>query len=347
MKEYTRIGVDLAKNYFQIHALPSEGGPALNRKLRRAQLREFFAKVKPCRIGMEACGSAHYWARELKAMGHEVLLMPPAYTKPYVKRGKNDAVDAEAICEAVSRPGMRFVPVKSADQQAILMLHTTREMLVKQRTMAVNAMRSLLSEFGIIVAKGIDHVDELLALAEMDATLPSAAKTAVKVLSQTLDGLEVSLNNLKEELANVHAKSETSRLLVEIPGIGKLVATAIVAHIPDPGIFKSGRDFAAWLGLAPRQHSSGGKQTLGSITKQGNRYLRKLLVLGATSLLNIVSKRNGSLRDWIVGLLAKKPARLVTVAIANKLARIIWAMMKTGESFRTDLFAKTQQTASV
>lgn len=341
MKEYTRIGIDLAKNFFQVHALPADGGPALNRKLKRSQMLEFFSKVKPCRIGMEACGSAHYWARELKAMGHEVLLMPPAYTKPYVKRGKNDAVDAEAICEAVSRPGMRFVPVKSAEQQAILMLHTTRELLVKQRTMAVNALRSLLSEFGIIVAKGIDRVDDLLVLAAKDTALPTAAKAAVRVLSQTLEGIEKSVNHLKTEIAEVHARSELSRLLVEVPGIGKLIATAIVANIPDPSIFKSGRDFAAWCGLTPRQNSSGGKQTLGGISKQGNRYLRKLLVLAATSLLNVVSKRNGALREWIVGLLARKPARLVTVAIANKLARIVWAMMKTGEGFRMELFAKT------
>ncbi len=342
MKEYTRIGVDLAKNYFQIHALPSGGGSVVKRKLRRSQMREFFAQIKPCLVGMEACGSAHFWARELKTVGHDVRLMPPSYTKPYVKRGKNDAVDAEAICEAVSRPGMRFVPVKSAAQQATLMLHSTRELLVKQRTMVVNALRSLLSEFGIVVAKGIDRVNELLAIANSSEDLPIAAKAGVKVLSETLVGLDNSLETLKREIDAVHAKSEMSRLLVEIPGIGKIAATAITAHIPDPGVFKSGRDFAAWMGLVPRQHSSGGKQTLGPISKQGNRQLRKLLVLGATSLLNIVSKRIGSLRDWIVGLLAKKPARLVTVAIANKLARTIWAMMTTGESFRAELFAKAQ-----
>jgi transposase len=340
MKKFIRIGVDLAKNYFQIHALESEGGPAVTRKLTRMKMREFFSQIEPCLVGMEACGSAHYWARELKAMGHEVLLMPPVYTKPYVKRGKNDAVDADACCEAMSRPGMRFVPIKSAEQQATLMLHKTRELLVKQRTMSVNALRAHLSEFGLIAAKGIGRVDQLLELAESDATLPNAARAVVKVLAQQLEGLDKSIDDLEDEIAGAHGQSEISRLLDAVPGIGKIIASVIAASVPDPNVFKSGRDFAAWLGLTPRQNSSGGKQTLGAITKQGNRYIRKLLVLGATSLLHIVGKRKGALRDWIVALLAKKPARLVTVALANKLARILWAMMKTGEGFRTEMFAK-------
>jgi transposase len=289
---------------------------------------------------MEACGSAHYWARELKKMGHDVLLMPPTYTKPYVKRGKNDAVDAEAICEAMSRPGMRFVPVKNAEQQATLMLHKTRELLIKQQTMCVNALRGQLSEFGIIVAKGIGRVDELLDLAESDADLPTCALAAVKFLAQQLDALDQSIASLERQIASAHKQSEMSRLLDNVPGIGTIIASVISASVPDPSVFKSGRDFAAWLGLTPRQNSSGGKQTLGAITKQGNRYIRKSLVLGATSLLNIVGKRKGALRDWIAALLAKKPARLVTVALANKLARILWAMMKTGEGFRTEMFAK-------
>jgi transposase len=340
MHQFIRIGIDLAKNYFQVHALGTESGSAVTRKLTRAKMREFFSQIQPCRIGMEACGSAHYWARELKEMGHETLLMPPTYTKPYVKRGKNDAADAEAICEAMSRPGMRFVPVKTAEQQATLMLHTTRELLIKQRTMSVNALRSHLAEFGLIVAKGVGNVSKLLELADKDPTLPNATRGAVKVLAQTLEAFDRSLDELDHEIAHAHAQNEMSRLLVEVPGIGKLVATAIVASIPDPSVFKSGRDFAAWLGLTPRQYSSGGKQTLGGITKQGNRYIRKLLVLGATSLLNIMGRRKGALRDWVVALLAKKPARLVTVALANKLARIVWAMMKTGEGFRTQVLAK-------
>jgi transposase len=340
MKSFIRVGVDLAKNYFQIHALSEEGEPPVSRKLTRSKLREFFAQIEPCLVGMEACGSAHYWARELRSMGHTTLLIPPTYVKPYVKRGKNDAVDAEAICEAMSRPLMRFVPVKTPEQQATLMLHTTRELLIKQRTMVVNAIRSHLAEFGIIVAKGIGRVEELLSIAENDASLPQTALGAARILANTLDGLDKSLADLDGKIADAHAKSDMSRLLVEVPGIGKLIATAIVCHVPDPAVFKSGRDFAAWLGLTPRQNSSGGKQSLGSITKQGNRYMRKLLVLGATSLLNIVGKRVGPLSEWTARLLAKKPARLVTVALANKLARIIWAMMKTGEGFRSTSFAK-------
>jgi transposase len=340
MKKFIRIGVDLAKNYFQVNALEKEGDPAVTRKLTRLKMREFFSQIEPCLVGMEACGSAHYWARELKTLGHEVLLMPPSYTKPYVKRGKNDAVDAAACCEAMSRPGMRFVPIKSAEQQATLMLHKTRELLVKQRSMSVNALRAHLSEFGIIAAKGIGSIDQLLALAESDTTLPKAARAVVKVLAEQLEGLEKSIDDLEGEIAGAHGQSAISRLLDTVPGIGKIIASVIAASVPDPSVFKSGRDFAAWLGLTPRQNSSGGKQTLGAITKQGNRYIRKLLVLGATSLLHIVGKRKGALRDWIVALLAKKPARLVTVALANKLARILWAMMKTGEGFRTEMFAK-------
>ncbi len=219
-------------------------------------------------------------------------------------------------------------------------LHKTRELLVKQRTMSVNALRGHLSEFGIIAAKGIGRVDALLDLVESDTTLPNAARAGVKVLAQALEGLDKAIDDLEDEITNAQAQNEMTRLLYKVPGIGKIIASVIAASVPDPSVFKSGRDFTAWLGLTPRQNSSGGKQALGAITKQGNRYIRKLLVLGATSLLNVVGKRKGALRDWIVGLLAKKPARLVTVALANKLARILWAMMKTGESFRTEMFAK-------
>jgi transposase len=340
VKKFIRVGVDLAKNYFQIHGLETEAGCAVTRKLTRRKMREFFSGIEPCLVGMEACGSAHYWARELAAMGHEVRLMPPSYTKPYVKRGKNDAVDAAACCEAVSRPGMRFVPVKSAAQQAALMLHKTRELLIKQRTMSVNALRAHLSEFGLVVAKGIGRVDQLLGLAEQDATLPDAARAVVKVLAQQLEGLDTSIDEIEGEIVGAHRQSEMSQLIDGIPGIGEIIASVVTASVPDPNVFKSGRDFAAWLGLTPLQTSSGGKPTLGAITKKGNRYIRKLLVLGATSLLSHLDKRKGALRDWIVALLARKPARLVTVALANKLARIIWAMMKTGEGFRGEMFAK-------
>ena len=340
MEKFIRVGVDLAKNYYQVHALTSEGGLAVKRKLKRSKMHEFFSRIEPCQIGMEACGSAHYWARELSAMGHELVLIPPSYIKPYVKRGKNDAVDAEAICEAMSRPGMRFTPIKGAEQQATLVLHKTRELLVKQQTMSVNALRSHLAEFGPVVAKGRGRVDELLKLAKEDATLPDAARASVEVLAQSLEGLRKAIDEVDASIAKAHAQSETSGLLDGVPGVGKLIASVIAATLPDPSVFKSGRDFAAWFGLTPRQNSSGGKQTLGGITKQGNRHIRKLLVLSATSLLRQVGKRKGALRDWIVALLAKKPARLVTVALANKLARIIWAMMKTGECFRWETLAK-------
>jgi transposase len=260
--------------------------------------------------------------------------------KPYVKRGKNDAVDAAAVCEAVSRPDMRFVPVKSAEQQAALTLHKTRELLVKQRTMTVNALRGHLSEFGLIAAKGIERAGELIEMAKEDATLTATAKAVVKVFAEQLEAIDTSIDTLEQEIADTHAQNEVSKLLAGVPGVGKIIATAIVASVPDPSVFKSARDFAAWLGLVPRQNSSGGKEKLGAITKQGNRYIRKLLVLGATSLLRVAGKRKGVLRDWLVGLLAKKPARLVTVALANKLARIIWAMMTTGEAFRLETFER-------
>jgi transposase len=343
MKKFIRIGVDLGKRYFQVHALVSEDGRAVTRKLRRGDFLAFFAEAAPCLIGMEACGSAHYWGRELRAMGHDVRLIPPIYVKPYVKRGKNDAVDAAAVCEAVSRPDMRFVPIKSDQTQATLMLHKTRELLIKQRTMCVNALRGHLSEFGVVAAKGIGRAGELIEKAKSDAALPAAAKAAVEVFGAQIAAFEAAIAALEKEIANVHAQSETSKLLAGVPGVGKIVATAIVASVPDPSVFKSARDFSAWLGLTPRQNSSGGKEKLGSITKQGNRYLRKLLTLGSTSLLRVAGKRKGVLRDWLVALVARKPARLATVALANKLARIIWAMMTTGEAFRTEVMARAKE----
>lgn len=340
MKKFIRTAVDLGKGYFQFHGLENEAGAVMSRKLKRSKVLEFFSQVEPCRIGLEACGSAHYWARELSAMGHEVMLIPPAYTKPYVKRGKNDAADAAAICEAMARPGMRFVPIKSADQQAVLMLHKTRELLIKQRTMSVNALRGHLAEFGLVVAKGIGHVDELLALATADATLPPIAKAAVEHLARHLQGLDQSIEALEDDIAKASKQNQMSRLVDEIPGIGPLIASVTVASVPDPGMFKSGRHFAAWLGLTPQQYSSGGKEKLGAITKQGNRYIRKMLVVGATSVLRVAHKRKGALADWIVALRVRKPEKLAAVALANKLARIIWAMMTTGESFRVETYAK-------
>jgi len=340
MKEFSRIGVDLAKGFFQVHAVEREGTPAVTRKLGRAKFLGFFAAIAPCRIGMEACGSAHYWARELRAMGHEVALIAPIYVKPYLKRGKNDANDAAAVCEAMSRPEMRFVPVKSADQQTTLMLHKTRDLLVKQRTMTVNALRGHLSEFGLIAAKGIHRVKDLLALAETDERLPADARAATRILAADIGRLDASIDELEAKIAASSASHPVSRLLDEIPAFGPLIASAMVAFNPDPSAFRSASDFAASLGLTPRQHSSGGKERLGGITKAGNRYLRKMLVVGCTSVLRVAHKRKGALAEWIVSLRARKPERVVAVALANKLARIGWAMMSTGEGFRTELYSK-------
>ncbi len=340
MRKFIRIGVDLAKNVFQVHGIEHEGGLALTRKLTRAKFREFCSRLAPCRVGMEACGSAHYWARVLGAMGHEVVLIAPAYTKPYVKRGENDAADAAAICEAMSRPEMRFVPVKSADQQAVLMLHKTRDLLVKQRTMSVNALRGHLQEFGLIAAKGIHRVKELVALALADEGLPEEAKQAAILLAAHGDELDEKIDALEKKIARASAKNPTSRLLDEVPAIGPLIASAMTASFPDPSAFKSASDFSASLGLTPSQHSSGGKEKLGGITKKGNRYLRKMLVVGCTSVLRVAHKYKGALADWIAAMKAKKPERVVAVALANKLARICWAIMSTGESFRTELYTR-------
>ena len=307
MKKFIRTAIDLGKTYFQVHGLESEGGQSISRKMKRSKMREFYEQIEPCRVGMEACGSGHYWARELVAMGHEVVLIPPAYIKPYIKRGKNDAVDAAAICEAMSRPGMRFVPIKSADQQAVLMLHKTREMFVKQRTMSVNALRGHLAEFGIIVAKGIGRVDELLALAQSDTELPQIAKSTVAGLAQHLEGLDQSIEAVGDEIARAHKQNPTSRLLDEIPGIGVLIASVIASSVPDPSVFKN---------------------------------IRKMLVVGATSVMRVAGKRKGALADWINALQAKKPKRVAAVALANKLARICWAIMTTGEGFRVDTYVK-------
>jgi transposase len=340
MRKFIRIGVDLAKNVFQVHGIEREGGLALTRKLTRAKFREFCSRLAPCSVGMEACGSSHYWARELRAMGHDVVLIAPAYTKPYVKRGKNDAADAAAICEAMSRPEMRFVPIKSADQQAVLMLHKTRDLLVKQRTMGVNALRGHLQEFGLIAAKGIHRVKELVALALADEGLPEEAKQAAILLAAHGDELDEKIDAFEKKIARASAKNPTSRLLDEVPAIGPLIASAMTASFPDPSAFKSGSDFSASLGLTPSQHSSGGKEKLGGITKKGNRYLRKMLVVGCTSVLRVAHKYKGALADWIAAMKTKKPERVVAVALANKLARICWAIMSTGESFRTELYTR-------
>jgi transposase len=268
-----------------------------------------------------------------------VRLMPPAYVKPYVKRGKNDALDAAAVGEAVSRPDMRFVPIKSEEQQAMLMAHKTRDLLIKQRTMGVNALRGHLAEFGIIAAKGIGRVEELVERAT-DASLPEMARAALGVLVGQLDALDAAIADVTRRIASAHVRDPLSRLVASIPGVRALGASMIVASVPDPSVFQSGRDFAAWIGLTPRQQSTGGKEKLGAITKQGNRAIRRLLVLGAISVLRAAAKRKGALRDWLVALRARKPGKVAAVALANKLARIVWAIMTTGEAFRTETFAR-------
>lgn len=339
MKQFSRIGVDLGKNVFHSHALESEAGPAVTRKLNRTGMRKYFASIAPCLIGMEACGSAHYWARELRAMGHDVRLMPPSYVKAYVKRGKNDAVDAAAACEAVSRPRMRFVAIKSEQQQATLMAHKTRDLLVKQRTMLVNSMRGSLAEFGVVVAKGVHHVAELAQKAA-EARLPEQAMMAAQILLEQLARLDAAVAALSRQIIKAKNHDAMARLLTEIPGIGALFASRVTASVPDATVFKSGRDFAAWLGLTPRQDSTGGKIKLGAITKKGDRALRRLLVIGAVSLLRLAHKRKGALADWLSALRARKRGKVAAVALANKLARIVWAIMTTGEAFRMGIFAR-------
>lgn len=334
--EITTVGLDLAKSVFQVHGVSADGEVVVRRRLRRCQVREFFAGLAPCLIGMEACGTAHFWARELIALGHEVRIMPPSYVKAYVRRGKTDAVDAVAICEAVTRPGMRFVPVKTEDQQAALMLHRSRDLLVRQRTMLINALRAHMAELGLVAPQGPGRIKALIAVIEdaEDESVPALAKTALKPLVAQLRACEAATAGLEDEIAAWHRGSEASRRLATIPGIGVLTASAIAATVPDPSYFRSGREFAAWLGLVPRQNSSGGRQRLGRVSKQGNGYLRRLLVIGATSMLRYARARTAPGADWVNRLLERRPARLVTVAMANKTARIVWAVLAHQETYR-------------
>ncbi len=314
------LGLDLAKNVFQVHVVDDEGNLTVRRQLRRQQMFSFFAELPPCLIGLEACGTSHYWARELAASGHDVRIIPPSYVKPYVRRGKNDAADAEAICEAVGRPNMRFVPVKSEDQQAALMQHKARELLIRQQNMLVNALRSHMAEMGLIAAQGRERLDRIVdvIMEDEDESLPALARASLRPLVAMLRANEAAIDEIDREIRQAHKENEVSQRLASIPGVGVLTATAIAATVPDPSFFKSGREFAAWLGLVPRQNSSGGKERLGRISKQGNRYLRKLLVIGATSMLSVVRRKSSRQADWAKRLLERKPTRLVTIAMANK-----------------------------
>ncbi|ASY73999.1 Mobile element protein (plasmid) [Sinorhizobium fredii CCBAU 83666] len=335
MKQVITIGLDLAKQIFQAHGADAEGSPLFTRRLRRAEVLPFFEKQPPCLVGIEACSGSHYWAREIGELGHEVRLIPPAYVKPFVKRGKTDAADAEAISEAVTRKTMRFVPVKSPEQQAAAMVLKTRALLVRQQTQTINALRAHLSELGIIAGIGTAKIASLIAIVrvETDARLPNAARFALTAIADQIDALALQINKLERELVAEVKHDEDMRRLATIPGVGAITSASIKALVPDPGGFKSGRHFAAWLGLTPRSHSSGGKERLGKISKMGNPELRTLLVAGATSVLRH-ARGNHKAPRWLVALLARRPFKVVAIALANKMARIIWALLTKGGTYR-------------
>jgi transposase len=308
--QITTIGLDLAKHVFQLHGVDQEGQVVLRRRLRRAEVVRFFSSLPPCLVGIEACSTAHHWARELTGLGHEVRLMPPTYVKPYVKRGKNDAADAEAICEAVTRPTMRFVPIKSAEQQGVLVMHRARDLLIRQRTMLANSLRAHCAEFGIVVAQGMAKLAELLARIadETDTRIPPLARGCLLVLGQQLQELQLKIGEVERALHAWHRSNEVSRRLETIPGIGPITASALAVTVTDPTLFRSGRHLAAWLGLVPRQNSSGGKERLGGISKQGDRYIRRLLISGAHAVLQYTKRgRPGS--AWATSLLRWREQR--------------------------------------
>lgn len=333
--EIRTLGIDLAKSVFQLHGVDVDGAVVLQKKQRRGAVLDFLGKLAPCLIGMEACATSHHWAQEIAALGHDVRLIPPAYVKPYVKRHKNDAADAETICEAVTRPNMRFVPVKTEEQQSVLVLHRSRELLMRQRTMMLNAIRAHLAEFGNIAAQGPSKVVELIAELQNGETrkVPEIARVALLALAAQLDSLATAIRGIDRQLLAWHRQNPASQRLETIPGVGIITATALAASVPDPSAFKSGRQFAAFLGLVPRQNSSGGKDRLGHISKMGNGYLRRLLVVGATSVTRRAETNDIRTGAWVRSLLGRKPTRLVTVAIANKTARTAWAMLVRQENY--------------
>lgn len=330
------IGIDLAKSVFQVHGVDEQGKIVFARQLRRKQVIPFLTKVEPCLVGMEACATAHHWARELTKLGHTVRLIPPIYVKAYVKRSKNDAADAAAICEAVTRPSMRFVPIKTEDQQAAMAVHRARSLLIRQRTQLTNALRAHLAELGIIAEtgrEGLAQLVEIVADARSAKLLPVAMIQALSAIIDQVMSLEQQIRELDGCIKEQHRASDVSRRLEGIPGIGIVGATALVAAVTDPGQFKSGRDLAAWIGLVPKQYSTGGKVRLGSISKQGDKYLRRLLVVGGTSIVKLAKIFPWKF-PWVAKLLEKKPAKVVAIAVANKLARIAWAIITTGETYR-------------
>jgi transposase len=330
--QMTTIGLDLAKHIFQVHGVDASGSVVEKRRLRRNQVLAFFAKLSPCLVGIEACATAHFWARELRSLGHEVRLIPPQYVKPYVRRGKTDAADAAAICEAVSRPSMRYVPVKSQEQQSVLVMHRARDMLVRQRTQLINAIRGHLAEFGLIQAQGVPNVARLLNDMRESPAIPEDARAIIELLAEQLGALDAQTQRIEARIATWHKASRVSQRLATIPGVGPIIATAIAATVADPAAFRSGREFAAWLGLTPMQKSTGGKQRLGRISRKGDQYIRRLLIIGAQTVL--LRSKAAKANPWIQNLLARCARLKVAVALANKMARIAWAVMAKGEPYR-------------
>ena len=336
MQAITTVGLDIAKSVFQVHGVDADGNVILRRQLKRRYVLLFFQKLSPCLVGVEACATSHYWSRELQALGHKVRLMPPAYVKSYVKRQKNDATDAEAICEAVSRPNMRFVETKTPEQQSCLVLHRTRHLFIRQQTAVINAIRAHLAEFGIIAPVGRNGVEQLLGVVAdaSDKRLPEVARACVAALGAQLQMLKAQILEFDRMIRAWHRSSEASRRLDDCPGIGPALATALVATVADPKVFRSGRNFSAWIGLVPKQHSSGGKDRLGSISKQGDRYLRGLFVAGALAVIRYAKIHGTKHRPWLTALLARRPTKVAAIALANKMARMAWAMMAKGERYK-------------
>lgn len=336
MENLIRIGMDTSKRFFQLHGVDAAERPVLRQKMTRDQMIAFFQKLPPTTVGIEACGASHHWARRLQGFGHQVQLLPPQYVKPYLKRGKNDAADAEAICEAMSRPSMRFVPIKSVEQQAGLMVQRTRALLVRQQTQVSNAVRGHAAELGIIAAKGLCKISTLLQRIAQDQGVPENAQRCFALLGERLGELERQIAALDERLRSWHRANECSRRLAAIPGVGERIAAHCVMAVPDPHGFRSARHFSAWIGLTPKDHSTAGRTRLGVITRAGDKHLRSLLVAGATAVIQQVRKGRGRQPAWLVELVRRKPPKLAAVALANKNARIIWKLMTSGEAYRAD-----------
>ena len=335
MNEVTTIGLDLAKRVFQVHGADAKGRPVLQKKLRREEVLSFFAKLPPCVVGMEACASSHHWAREIRALGHDARMIPASYVKPYVARQKNDAADAAAICEAVTRPAVRTAPIKSLTQQALRVLHRTHELLSRQRVSLINAIRSHMAEFGVIAPAGPQHDGSLIErISDPKTPIPDAVRAPLGILVDEYVALNARINALEAEMRKSCRDEPESARLLSIPGVGPITVSAILAGVPNIRGFRSGRDFAAWLGLVPRQNSSGGKERLGRITKMGDRTIRRLLVIGAMSTIRWSRSKQNFAESWLGRIIARKPIKLAAVALANKMARIIWAVMTREETYR-------------